>query len=227
MTAAREFSFAEHAQEFDSHIGLSIPGYEQLVERATQISTRFVQHDSTVIDLGCSSGHLIEKVCRENSFSRRGVRYLGVDCERKFRVHWRNRKAKGLAFQVGDLRSFPFEGISYACSIFTLQFLAPSARLPLLGRLHASMLEGGAMVIAEKILADTGRMQDALTFPYYDFKRGNGFSAQAILDKERSLRGQMVLSTENELRCQLQQAGFRDIQQIWGSFPFLAFLVLK
>ena len=44
------------------------------------------------------------------------------------------------------------------------------------------------MIIAEKVFASTARLQDALTFPYYDFKLVNGFTAQDILDKERYRR---------------------------------------
>jgi hypothetical protein len=58
---------------------------------------------------------------------------------------------------------------------------------------------GGALMIAEKILATTARFQDALTFPDYDFKQEQGFSAAEILEKERQLRGQMTLGTAKEI----------------------------
>jgi tRNA (cmo5U34)-methyltransferase len=86
---------------------------------------------------------------------------------------------------------------------------------------------GGAVIIAEKVLATNSRFQDALTFPYYDGKLQNGFSPQEILDKERSLRGQMTLWTEAELKAALCESGFREVQLIWANFPFVALLAVK
>ena len=80
---------------------------------------------------------------------------------------------------------------------------------------------------AIKPLADTSRLQDALAFPYYDRKLAEGFSEKDLLDKERSLRGQMTLWTEAELRSTLREVGFREIEPIWRNFLFVGFLALK
>ena len=97
----------------------------------------------------------------------------------------------------------------------------------LLRRIYEGLVEGGALIIAEKTVAETGRIQDAITFPYYDFKIKMGFSEKDILDKERALRGQMTLWTETELKRALRQVGFREIESIWRNYMFVGHLALK
>jgi tRNA (cmo5U34)-methyltransferase len=95
-----------------------------------------------------------------------------------------------------------------------------------LKNLAKSLVDGGALLIAEKVLASSARLQDTLTFQYYDFKL-RSFNEREVLEKERRLRGMMTLWTEQELRSGLLSAGFREVEPIWGDFPFLAFLALK
>jgi tRNA (cmo5U34)-methyltransferase len=119
------------------------------------------------------------------------------------------------------------ENASLVISKFTVQFIPPMDKRALLRRIHDSLVEGGALMIAEKTLADTARLQDAVTFSYYDHKLERGFTAEQILHKERQLRGQMTCMSEAELRDSLRQAGFTEIERIWGEAPFAAFLALK
>lgn len=135
---------------------------------------------------------------------------------------------QNLAFEVADARTYQgLAGLSLALSLFTVQFIRAVDKLPLLKRIYDGLVDGGALVIAEKTLAETARLQDALTFPYYDYKLGKGFSPQDILDKERRLRGQMTLWAEAELKGALKEAGFREIEAIWRNYMFVGLLALK
>jgi tRNA (cmo5U34)-methyltransferase len=225
----KDFSFGDHAPTFDTHIGSSIPGYRHgLLPACVSLSRRFVQPGTRVIDIGCSTGHLLASIRRANQAARPDVKYVGIDTEPGFTVHWNRLRARNLHFEVRDARTYQgFVDLSLALSLFTIQFIRPVDKLPLLQRIYDGLVEGGALVIAEKTLADTARLQDAITFPYYDYKLGKGFSPEHILDKERSLRGQMTLWAETELRAALSQVGFREIEPIWRSFMFVGFLALK
>jgi tRNA (cmo5U34)-methyltransferase len=154
------------------------------------------------------------------------VQYDGIDSEPSFEPHWSTLRGPELTLRVADCRDYKYENISFAVALFIVQFLPPKDKVPFLRSLYSGMLPGSGLVIAEKVYAETGRMQDALTFPYYDQKLAH-FTADEILDKERSLRGQMTLWTEAELRTNLQLVGFRDLELVWASFPFIAILALK
>jgi tRNA (cmo5U34)-methyltransferase len=224
----KDFSFARHAETFDGHISSSIPGYVDLMDLCVRLSGSFIQEGSTVIDIGCATGKLLVAIHEYNADRRKDVSYVGVDVEKQFQQHWRRYQRDSLRFEVRDARGLMTEkAISLAISIFTIQFMKPADKMPLLKRLYGSMADGGALLIAEKSLASSAWLQDALTFPYYDAKLRNGFRSKQILDKERSLRGQMTLWERTKLEENLQSAGFAEIQCVWGHFPFFCYLAVK
>jgi tRNA (cmo5U34)-methyltransferase len=229
MNDTTDFSFAYHAPKFRHHISSSIPGYKDgLVPACVGLSRRFLQPGTTVLDVGCSDGHTLASIRKANQAARPDVSYVGIDIEPNFRKRWNRMRAKNLCFQVADARTHQgYQNISLCLSLFTLQFIRPVDKLPLLRRIHAGLVDAGALIIAEKTFAETSRVQDAMTFPYYDHKLKKGFSAQDILDKERSLRGQMTLWSEHELRSALWRVGFSEIQPIWRSHMFVGYLALK
>jgi tRNA (cmo5U34)-methyltransferase len=223
-----DFSFQDHVKDFDNHIGRSIPGYHELVRTCVRLSRRFVQTGTTVADVGCSTGHLLASIQEHNQGARPDVAYVGLDSVSDFCVHWGRLESHNVHFEICDARSYQgFKNLSLACSLFTIQFVPPQDKMRLLRRIYDGLVDGGALIIAEKTLADTSRLQDALAFPYYDYKLEQGFSEKELLDKERSLRGQMTLWTEAELRQSLRQVGFREIEPIWRNFMFVGLLALK
>jgi tRNA (cmo5U34)-methyltransferase len=223
---ARDFSFADHASRFDQHIRSSIPGLGELDSKCVALGRRFVQDGTEVVDIGCSTGRRLTAMSKHLCRARRGVTYFGIDSEPGFGAHWRRRRRRNVRFECRDARSYEFRNISLALSVFTLQFIPPRDKVPLLQRVRDGLAPGGALIIAEKVLASTSRLQDAITFPYYDEKLRRGFSAEQILDKERKLRGQMTLFTEAELTQVLRLVGFRELELIWANTPFTAVLAI-
>lgn len=227
MKKAHDFSFSDHAAGFDDHIGKSIWGLAELRRYIVNVSPRFIGSRSNVYDIGCSTGTHLRSVYDNFDGRRSEVSFQGFDIVPGFEEHWRKLEAPGLSYGVSDARHLTYQRASLVMSMFTLQFLPSADKMPLLRRVYDGVLDGGCLLIAEKVLAETGRMQDALAFPYYDFKQANGFTADEILDKERSLRGQMTLWTKPEAEGKLREAGFADVQTIWEHFPFVCWIALK
>lgn len=227
--AVIDFSFAEHAPAFDAHIEASIPGYDRLSWWCERYSRRFVQSGTRVIDIGCSTGALLSRIRDATQTSRPAVDYLGIDIEPTYEAHWRVRRGKNLSYEVADALSFNgLQNLSLAVSAFTLQFVPERQKIQLLQRIYDGLVEGGALLIAEKTLAPSSTLQELSTFAYYDHKL-QAFSAEEVLDKERRLRGLMTPWPRSRLSEALCCAGFmpQDIESFWQEGPFVAFVAQK
>jgi tRNA (cmo5U34)-methyltransferase len=223
----RDFSFAEKAPEFDRHIRDSIAGLDILRDRCVSRARYYVQNNTTVVDVGCSAGTLLRSIRDANQDDRPRASYVGIDVEQEFGDQWRVNRADNIRFEVGDAREFQFENASLVLDIFTLQFINPlHDRVPLLRRIHEGLIDGGALVVAAKVLQDDARFQEMTTFTYYDHKLQR-FSAEEILDKERDLRGVMNCVDEATLTDMLREAGFEAMARFWQVDSFLAFVAEK
>jgi tRNA (cmo5U34)-methyltransferase len=222
------FEFSDFADEFDTHIADSIPDYPALRAECLSLSRRFIQSGTTVLDVGCSTGQLLGRIRDHNAEFHQGVQYVGIDVEPSFAEHW-TRRAEALVdlrYQTADIRSEQPSNLSLALSLFTIQFLPEKDKIPVLKALHEGLVTGGGIIIAEKILATSARLQEAFTSRYHQKKRER-FSPEHVLDKEAALYGYMTSWTEAELVENLLQVGFRDVQSFWSHFPFKAFVALK
>ncbi len=228
MTRAKEdFSFGKMAPGFRRHIESSIPGYKaRLIPDCVSQSERFVQPGTNVYDVGCTTGDLLARVRRANK-ARANVNYVGIDVEPNFIGSWDQNRRLNLNFELHDARAYKFERASVIFSLFTVQFIPPADKAALLDRLYASLVDGGALIIAEKTLAETARLQETLNTHYLDYKRRVGFTSDEILDKNRALHGQMTTWTESELRDALRTAGFRELTSFWRGLFFVGYLALK
>jgi tRNA (cmo5U34)-methyltransferase len=224
-TIIHDFSFAAHAPAFDRHIRDSIRGLDDLHSDCIAFSRYFVQSGTTVVDIGCSTGSLLRTIRDANEPSRPFVEYVGIDLKPEYDIHWRARQAGNVRFEVRDAQSFMFENASLAYSTFTMQFIPERDRSSLLRRINDGLVEGGALIIAEKVFANGAWSHDMLRSVYYDFKR-QSFSDEQIHDKERSLRGQMNLWDEARWEDALSEAGF-EFQRFWQNHLFVAWVARK
>ena len=129
-------------------------------------------------------------------------------------------------FQMRDVRDYIFEDCSLVSSIFTLQFLSRKDRQDVVNEIYRGLNEGGAFIFAEKIDCENGRIQDMMTFNYYDFKSKN-FGYKDIMNKERQLRHMLKPYTYNKLEEMLDRAGFTQIQRFWQNHLFVGVIAIK
>ena len=94
-----------------------------------------------------------------------------------------------------------------------------------INKIYNGLNTGGAFIFSEKTFSCNPRVQDMMTFMYYDYKRQN-FSDKEILDKEVQLRHMMKPNTKTELYNMVQDAGF-EIHTFWQNFNFVGVIALK
>lgn len=223
MKDKKEFSF-DTIDNFDQHIDISIPGYQNLIEHIVNISTYFVKEDSIIYDLGCSTGKLMKLLKDKNDNLTPPASFIGIDKSKNLIEQF--KREDNIYLENEELKEFKFQSCSMATSIFTLQFLDHNLRLDLLKRVRRSLVEGGALIVAEKNYIDNGFIQDIYNFTYYDFKREN-FSHEEILEKQKDLRHIMQPNSIEQNEQIFKYAGFEKVFPFWQSLQFKAWILIK
>lgn len=215
------FSF-DTIDNFDKHIALSIPNYKHIHELIYSLATYFIKSNTSVYDLGCSTGSLIEQLACDGSYNKiKGVDYIGYDnsdnMERKLLLaRWMN----------ADITCATLDNASLITSIFTLQFLSIKDRCELVNRIYKNLNKGGAFIVCEKVYIRDGFMQDLFTFSYYDYKK-RSFTEKEILDKQKDLRSIMNPFTEEQNKLMFREAGFSNIETFFSSLMFKGWVLVK
>ena len=139
----------------------------------------------------------------------------------KNEYYWAN-----VDFKKKDVRGYKFENCSLVTSIFTLQFMPRKDRFDVLQNIYNGLNFGGAFIFAEKTVCDDSRLQEMITFNFYDYKRKH-FEASDILEKEKTLRNMLKPNTWKELEGMLQCAGFKTAQPFWRNHMFVGAIAIK
>jgi len=211
-----KFSF-DTITNFDQHIEQSIPEYNRLAETIVEVARFFTTPYSTVVDLGCSTGKLLQAI----DYSGQKI---GIDASGNLLPA---HGANNIEYLLADIREFhqPNE-CSLILSIFTLQFIPRDERQKILDNIYESLTPGGAFIWAEKTLASSALFEQVNTFAYYDHKR-KSFTPQQIMDKERDLRKLMWVNTSEQNLELAGNAGFTEGQLMWKFLNFECYLLVK
>ena len=213
MSKADSFDFSA-VEDFDDHITKSIPFLGQLDDLVCQIVNDVTQPNTRVVDLGCSEGRILNRIPKINAT------YLGVD----------NgiipTTTNGWTYINKDICKYVLgmKTHSVVMSIFTLQFLPPNERLGMLIDIRDSLTEGGVFICAEKVHANTPRIENILQTELLRKKREH-FTDTEIIDKQIALSPIMHCRTHSELQDELSIVG--DLNPFWCWGNFIAYAVTK
>jgi len=228
-----DFTFAHRQEGFDKHIQQSIRGYDNLMEDVVSLSRYFVEDDTNIVDIGCSSGKNTKAMMEYNSDHSPTAQYFGVEVADGFVQDLKDRRLElntagfnNVEFVMKDIRKFQFSNCNLITSIFTLQFMPKKDRKKVVENIYHGLNEGGAFIFAEKTICESALVQDMITFNYYDYKR-KSFDTEDIMDKERTLRNIMKPLTWKDLELMVSFAGFKTVQPFWRNHSFVGALAIK
>lgn len=219
----------EVAQNFDAHVSKSVPLYAMGHDLVCDLSDFFVKPGSVCYEIGCSTGELTLKLARHCS-SKAQARFIGLDIEADM-VEVARRKAVDtdvrVEFETANALDFEFEPADLIVAYYTVQFIRPSLRQQLIDKIYQSLQWGGAFLLFEKVRGADARFQDILTSLYTEYKLRQGYDAEEIVGKSRSLKGILEpFSTQGNIDM-LQRAGFVDINTVQKYVCFEGFLAIK
>ncbi|MFF5439039.1 methyltransferase domain-containing protein [Streptomyces achromogenes] len=222
------WSFAgDTSQHFDSHVNKSVPLYLHGHELIGKCIEFFSRPGGTVIDVGCSTGTLLASLARKPT--SKDLNLVGVDIEADM-----VRAARGTCAQMdnvtisqGDALSTDYTDANAVIMYYTLQFCPPHQRRNVLRRVCDGLVEGGGLLLFEKVLSPDARLQDIVQQLYMEFKADNGFGAEEIYNKSRSLRSVMAPQPSEETHRLLREVGFTSVVTIQKYLSFEGILAIK
>lgn len=214
---------------FPDMIRRSVPGYETVIAMSGLLARRYAQADTTLYDLGCSLGASTLSIRRR--VAGIGCRIVGVDSSPAMIARCREIVAADdgevpVELVEGDITRVPLADASMVVLNYTLQFLPPAQRLPLLRRVHAALRPGGILVMSEKVLFADEAVNRLNIAMHHDFKRAHGYSELEIAGKRDSLENVLVAETLETHRERLAQAGFAAAEVWFQCFNFASLIAL-
>lgn len=210
-------------------IARSVPGYELIVPMIGLLARRYAQPGTGIYDLGCSLGACT--LAMTAAVQLEDVRFVAVDNAPAMIETCRERlleaSGRSVELRCEDLRETPIEQASVVVMNFTLQFVEPSGRAPLLRRIAEGMAPGGVLLLAEKMRFDDPRSQRDQTDWHHDFKRAMGYSDLEIAAKRTALEKVLEPDTFEEHMDRLRAAGFDRVERWFQCFSFQALIAFR
>jgi tRNA (cmo5U34)-methyltransferase len=228
------WSFSDQtAKNFDQHIEKSVPFYSQGHQIICDLSDFFITNDSICYELGCATGELSIQLTEHNNHKQ--AAFIGIDVEKdmidianeKKQLKINQSDKSSCDFICDDILQIEYQSADMIIAYYTVQFIRPSQRQELINTIYQSLNWGGALLLFEKVRANDARFQDITTNLYNDYKIAQGYSAEEIFHKTRSLKGVLEpFSTQGNLDL-LKRAGFVDIISVFKYICFEGFLAIK
>lgn len=207
-----QFRFAEVTQEFDAHIAAHLPGYEDVQHLVAVIAEYCVPEPGRIVDIGCSTGTSLRRI--HDYMPKRRIEYIGYDVEPDMLNQAVDRcagmDAKFLLADVTNGQSMFHSSADLSLLLWTLQFLRPEERTPLLTRLRMRAARSGVVVIAAKSRLTDSRWEEIAVAALDEYKEAHGVSAQQRVDKTRGLRGVLMAESAEDTAQRLRDAGWHS-----------------
>ena len=225
-----DWSFSGNVHKtFDNHINKSVPLYNETHEVYLHLSDFFLQNNSTILDIGCSTGTFLNNVYKRHKNNKKKLRYIGIDSVDEMIKHCnkKSKKNKQISFLKKDIMSYKVKNCCIISSFYTIQFISPKDRQKIINKIFEALNWGGAFFFIEKVRGPDARFQDIFNQLYIEYKLSKGFNADEIINKSKSLKSVLEpFSTKGNIEM-LKRAGFKDVLTIFKYSCFEGFLAIK
>ena len=225
-----DFKFDDQVvRVFPDMISRSVPGYGSILSMIGELAEQYVVPGSQVYDLGCSLGActlLISSRIPPNCTIHAVDSSVSMINELSKKL-LSQKKPCEIKLLCEDIREVPIQNASLSILNFTLQFVPQEQRETLLGKVAAGTIEGGALVLSEKIRFPDPAQQELLTELHHAFKRANGYSDLEISQKRSALEKTLIPEQLETHLERLQRVGFKVATCWFQCFNFVSILAVK
>lgn len=197
---------------FEKHINLSIPNYNTLFNIVENLCVNYSKVDGGVIDIGCTTGRLLD------SLSKKGLKNLkGVDINGDKILYDTFEFCKGEAHNMIE-----HSKSRVYVSMFTLQFMSTIQRKKTIDILREKVKDGAVFIVSEKVYIDNSKINNILHRLHFSEKSKN-FGMDELLKKDLDMLSGMFPLSSTELEKELVTIG--KFEQIWQSYNFKSYVV--
>ena len=226
-----DFNFdAAVADVFPDMLRRSIPGYENIITLLGGLARGYAQDNTRIYDLGCSLGAATLSVHRHTRDL--SLQHICVDnsaamikrCQSKLKRHM---PATSVELICDDIQNIQIENASVVLLNFTLQFLPKESRLSLLKTIYNGLLEGGVLILSEKLVFNDAAVNQQFIDWHHQFKRANGYSDLEISQKRAAIENVLIPDSFESHQKRLADAGFTQTLQWFQAFNFSSLIAIK
>jgi tRNA (cmo5U34)-methyltransferase len=229
-----DFAFDDTvAAAFDDMAVRSIPFYLEQQRMIAELAARFWIPGSTVYDLGCATGTTLVALAQAIPEAPALIGYdnsaaMLRSAEAKIAAHGLARRIETRFIDLeGDLSATPLAGAGVVVMCWTLQFIRPMRRDPLVAWIHRQLPPHGVLIVTEKILAAHRAMNAVFIDCYYELKRRNGYSQTEISRKREALENVLIPYRADEHLALFRRNGFQIVEPFFQWHNFAGFLCVK
>ena len=215
---------------FDDMVTRSVPFYLEIQRMIAELSQEYAVKNTIVYDLGCSTGTTMLNM---NKWIADDIKFIGIDDSPQMLEQCRENLTKAGFKRPFDLqhcdlnKQVPVKNASVVVLCLTLQFIRPLYRNKLLQDIYNGIIEGGCLILVEKILAEESSLNRNYIKYYYDFKKRNHYSELEIAQKREALENVLVPYKISEDIEMVQAAGFSHCEVFFKWYNFAGMIALK
>ena len=233
-TLAKPGSFvfdARVASVFTDMISRSVPGYQQILEMLPTLTRQFRVENGNYYDLGCSLGAGMLAI--SEGLDQVPGHIMGVDNSADM-IRQAEHNLAAIDAKTGDyslldkdLLDIKIESAAMVLMNFTLQFIPLARRDDLVAKIYAGLLNGGILVLSEKIKFDNIKTNQALIDIHHQYKADQGYSQMEISQKRDAIENVLIPETLEIHIRRLENAGFSVVTPWVQNLQFISILAIK
>jgi tRNA (cmo5U34)-methyltransferase len=227
----QNFDFGKKTAEvFDDMLDRSIPFYQEIQRMIGELCADFAVPGTNLYDLGCSTANsffMLEHQIPQD------VTCVGIDSSEEMLIK-AEQKLKEKSFSrpyklmCADLnKGVPIMNASVVIMNLTLQFIRPLYREKLIQSIAAGLVDGGCLILVEKVLTENSTLNRLFIKHYYELKKRNGYTELEIAQKREALENVLIPYHYDENRALLLNNGFKGCDVFFRWYNFCAMVAIK
>jgi tRNA (cmo5U34)-methyltransferase len=186
------FETPEIAAGFDDHVREQLPWYDMVTDAVCYIVRNYLTDDNTVVDVGASTGNMIDKLMplllERKAYAvalEKSPTMVDV-LKKRFENH------HNVSILQEDVRSSGTEQAQVFVVFLTMMFIPVHERKRVIDRLRANLLKGGVLVVVDKVCDHGGYFATVLKRLGMHWKIQQGAELGEVTTKEMSLAGVQI-----------------------------------